>query len=69
MPATTAAVAALALLDPDAHRNAARHLTGSEALSMEQVAAALTEELGYPVTYSRPGLIALARRLRRRGVG
>ncbi|MCV7169230.1 NmrA family NAD(P)-binding protein [Mycobacterium manitobense] len=64
-----AAVAALALLDPDSHRNTVHHLTGPEALSMEQVAAALTEELGYPVTYTNPGLIKFARRLRSRGVG
>lgn len=64
-----AAVAALALLDPGAHRNAVHHLTGPEALTMEQVAAALTEELAYPVAYPHPGLIAFARRLRRRHVG
>jgi uncharacterized protein YbjT (DUF2867 family) len=64
-----AAVAALALLEPDDHRNAVHHLTGPEALSMEHVAAALTKALGYPVTYTRPGLIAFVRRLRRRGVG
>jgi len=36
---------------------------------MTEVAAALTAELGYPVTYTDPSLIRFARRLRRRGVG
>lgn len=64
-----AAVAALALLQPEEHRNVVHHLTGPAALSMTEVAAALTAELGYPVTYTSPGLIRFARRLRRRGVG
>ncbi|WP_102145135.1 NmrA family NAD(P)-binding protein [Mycobacterium hubeiense] len=64
-----AAVAALALTDPEAHRNATYHLTGPEALTMTDVAAALTAELGYPIEYTNPSLIAFARRLRRRGVG
>ncbi len=65
----TAAVAALALLHPHEHRNVVYHLTGPAALSMTEVAAALTAELGYPVTYTQPGLIRFAWRLRRRGVG
>ena len=64
-----AAVAAIALQRPEEHRNVVHHLTGPAALSMAQVAAALTAELGFPVTYTHPGLIAFARRLRRRGVG
>ena len=64
-----AAVAALALAHPEAHRNKVHHLTGPAALSMEQVAAALARELGYPVTYTHPGVIAFARRLRSRDVG
>lgn len=36
---------------------------------MTEVAAALSEALGYPVRYTHPGLIRFARRLRRRGVG
>lgn len=64
-----AAVAALALSDPEAHRNVVYHLTGSVALGMDDVATALTAALGHPVTYRRPGLIRFARRLRRRGVG
>ncbi|MER6816904.1 NmrA family NAD(P)-binding protein [Spirillospora sp. NPDC000708] len=64
-----AAVAAAALLDPPAHHNAVHHLTGSQALSMDEVAAALSVRLGYPVHYSRPSLPRFATRLRRRGVG
>ncbi|MCH9667968.1 MAG: NmrA family NAD(P)-binding protein [Actinomycetia bacterium] len=64
-----AAVAALALLHPEEHRDVVHHLTGPAALSMSEVAAALTAELGYPVTYTRPGLVRFAWRLRRRGVG
>jgi uncharacterized protein YbjT (DUF2867 family) len=64
-----AEVAALALTDPAAHRNAIYHLTGPAALSMDQVAGALTSALGYPVTYTHPGLVRFAARLRRRGVG
>jgi hypothetical protein len=36
---------------------------------MDQVAQELSVELGYPVTYTHPGLIAFPQRLRRRGVG
>lgn len=64
-----AAVAALALRHPDAHRDTVHHLTGPAALSMAQVATALSAALDYPVTYTHPGLIAFARRLRGRGVG
>ena len=64
-----AAVAALALRKPDRHLNAVHHLTGPAALTMTEVAAALTAELGYRVDYTRPGLIRFARRLRGRGVG
>ncbi|WNG82064.1 NmrA family NAD(P)-binding protein [Mycobacterium sp. ITM-2016-00316] len=64
-----AAVAALALQQPDQHRNVVHHLTGPEALSMTDVAEQLTDVLGYPVRYTNPNLIKFARRLRRRGVG
>lgn len=64
-----AEVAALALTDPAAHRDRIYHLTGPAALSMTEVAAALTSALGYPVTYTRPGLLRFAARLRRRHVG
>lgn len=64
-----AEVAALALTNPAAHRNTVYHLTGPAALSMDQVAAALTTALGCPVRYTRPGLVRFAARLRHRGVG
>ncbi|GAB1814637.1 NAD(P)H-binding protein [Mycobacterium sp. MUNTM1] len=62
-------VAARALSNPAAHRNAIYHLTGPAALTMSEVAAALSAVLGHPVTYTRPGLMRFAIRLRRRGVG
>ena len=64
-----AGIAALALTDPGEHRDRVYHLTGPAALSMTEVADALTEALGYPVTYTHPGLVHFAARLRRRGVG
>lgn len=64
-----AAVAALALRHPDQHHDVVHHLTGPAALTMTEVAAELTRELGYPVSYTNPSLVAFARRLRRRGVG
>ncbi|WP_370332097.1 NmrA family NAD(P)-binding protein [Mycolicibacterium hippocampi] len=64
-----AEVASLALTDVASHRNRIHHLTGSAALSMNEVADALSDELGHPVRYPRPGLVRFAARLRRRGVG
>lgn len=64
-----AEVAALALTEPPPHRDAVYHLTGPAPLRMDEVATALTAALGYPVTYTRPGLLRFATRLRRRGVG
>lgn len=63
-----AAVAARILSDPGGHLNTVYELTGPAALTMDDVAAELSEALGYPVRYTDPGLIAFARRLRRRGV-
>ncbi len=62
-------VAAVALIDPAGHRDVVYHLTGPAALTMTEVASELTEVLGYSVTYTRPGLVRFAARLRRRGVG
>ena len=64
-----AAVAALALTDPSRHRHRVYHLTGPAALTMAEVAEALSEALGYRVTYTNPGLVRFAARLRHRGVG
>lgn len=62
-------VAAAALIHPEQHRDRVYHLTGPAALSMDEVAAEITEALGYPVRYTHPGLVRFATRLRRRGVG
>lgn len=64
-----AAVAELVLADDGAHRNVVHHLTGPAALTMTEVAEALTAALGRRVTYTDPNLISFARRLRGRGVG
>lgn len=50
-----AAVAAAALKDPTAHRGQVWTPTGAEALTYGEVAAALTEALGRPIEYARPG--------------
>lgn len=63
-----AAVAARILSDPGGHLNTVYELTGPAALTMDDVAAELSEALGHPVRYTDPGLITFARRLRRRGV-
>lgn len=64
-----AEVASLALTDPVSHRNTVHHLTGPAALTMDEVAAALTAALGFQVTYTHPGLMRFAARLHGRGVG
>jgi uncharacterized protein YbjT (DUF2867 family) len=46
-----ARVAVNVLLDPEAHVGKTYHLTGREALSMDDVAGILTETTGRPVTY------------------
>ncbi len=67
--ADAAAVAAGVLTDAGPRRREIHHLTGPAALTMDQVATALSAALGQPVTYRRPGLLRFAARLRRRGVG
>ncbi|ULE33234.1 NmrA family NAD(P)-binding protein [Mycobacterium sp. IDR2000157661] len=64
-----AAVAVSALNEPQSHRNVVHHLTGPAALTMAEVASALSAELGHRVSYTDPGLLRFARRLRARGVG
>ena len=64
-----AEVAAVVVGNPAAHRDAVYRLTGPAALTMAEVAAALTTALGTPITYTHPGLVRFAARLRRRGVG
>jgi uncharacterized protein YbjT (DUF2867 family) len=58
-----AAVAAAALLDPGAHAAKVWTPTGS-ALTYDQVAAVLSAELGRPIRYQRPGVLAFARHAR-----
>lgn len=53
----------------DGHAGQAYTLTGPEALSFDQVAALLTAELGRPIRYMRPGVVAFLRRRRSRGMG
>jgi len=62
-----AAVARVALLDPEAHRNAAYDLTGAEALDYHQVAAMLSEALRRPIAYRDLSFWACWRKLRREG--
>lgn len=59
------AVAAAALLDPAAHRNRAWTVTGSQALTYAEVADILTQELGRPIRYARPGVVRYVRHARR----
>jgi len=61
-----AAVAARVLTDPG-HAGHAYTLTGSEALSMETVAAILSEQLGQVVTYRNPGIPGFLSHLRSTG--
>ncbi len=63
-----AAVAAAALLDPAAHAGRAWTPTGPEALTYDEVAARMSEVLGRPIAYRRPGLLAHAVRARRWGM-
>ena len=58
-----AAVAAAAMLDPGAHAGKVWTPTGP-ALTYDQVAAVLSAELGRPIRYQRPGVLAFARHAR-----
>ncbi len=60
------AVAAVVLTE-SGHENTAYVLTGEEALTYAEVAGIMTEELGRPITYSNPSILAFARRMRQRG--
>jgi uncharacterized protein YbjT (DUF2867 family) len=59
--ADVAAVAVAALLDPEAHRDRAWTPTGPQALTYEEVAAILTDVLGRPIRYTRPGALRYLR--------
>jgi len=62
-----AAARVLQCAECDAFRNAAFELTGSEALTYDEVAAILTQVLGRPITYSHPSMLSFYRRMRKRG--
>jgi uncharacterized protein YbjT (DUF2867 family) len=57
-----AAVAAVALAEPERYRAAAWTLTGSEALTYGEVAGIMTAVLGRPIRYTQPGLLSYVRR-------
>jgi len=60
-----AAVATEALLNPEQHRNTAWTPTGPRALTYAEIALTLTEVLGRPIGYPRPGLVRYARHARK----
>ena len=62
-----AAVAARALME-DGHEGMAYTPTGPAALTYDEIAALLTAELGRPIRYADPGMLAFWHRLRRRGM-
>ncbi len=55
-----------ALRDPAGHAGRAWTPTGSEALTYDEVAARLSDVLGRPVVYARPGALRYALHARRR---
>lgn len=63
--ADVADVAVVALDAPAAHVGRAWNPTGIQALTYDQVAAELSEELGRPIAYSRPGALRYAVHARR----
>ena len=62
-----ATVAARALVE-DGHGGRAYTPTGPAALTYDEIAALLTAEVGRPIRYADPGLLAYWRRMRRRGM-
>jgi len=61
-------VAALAFNDPATHVGQAYHLTGSDSLSFDEIAAMLTQILGRPVAYHAASLLGFWRHCSRRGI-
>ena len=59
------AVAAAALQDPALHRGRAWTITGPQALTYEQIASILTDELGRTIRYEQPGALRYMRHARR----
>jgi uncharacterized protein YbjT (DUF2867 family) len=62
-----AAVGAKVLTEPG-HINAAYELTGNDALDYHRVAELMTEELGRPITYTRPSAIRFFFHMRSQGI-
>ena len=62
-----AAIAARALTE-DGPRGPRLPTTGSAALTYDEIAAMLTDELGRPIRYADPNLVAYWRQMRRRGM-
>jgi uncharacterized protein YbjT (DUF2867 family) len=62
------AAVAVKVLSEENHLNRAYALTGSEALTYQQVADLFTEVTGQKFTYSDPSVIRFALRMRRRGL-
>lgn len=63
-----AAVAASALVDPEAHRAKAYTLTGPAPVSFAEAAATLSDALGRTIRYERASLAGYALHLHRRGM-
>lgn len=63
------AAAARVLADPDgtAYANRAFELTGTEAVTYDEVAAILSRVLGRPIVYCHPGALRFYRAMRARG--
>ncbi len=59
--------AAVQVLTRDGHARRAYTLTGTEALDMDQVAAALSAALGRRITYCNPGIPAFVQHVRAQG--
>lgn len=59
------AVAAAALQGPALHRGRAWTITGPQALTYEQIASILTDELGRTIRYEQPGALRYMRHARR----
>lgn len=62
-----AAAAQIVLKDPQ-YLGQALTLTGSQALTYQQVAAIMTQQLGFEITYSKPGLLRFRRAMLKRGI-
>lgn len=60
-------VAGVCLTD-DRYLNQALEITGPQALTYDEIAKIMTEVLGTPITYSRPGLLKFRRVMLRRGI-